>query len=243
MINCACMTNQGGRAYNEDTVAAFSKRKMHCFVLADGLGGHGHGKDASLYVSEIVKNMFLRDFDGSNVEEFIKEAFETAQKRLLEEQIRLNLTKSMKTTLVIAIVVKGKVTWGHIGDSRLYLFGKNKLLQRTRDHSVPQYLALNGEIEEKDIRFHPDRNVLLSVMGTEWEKPRYEINSKKVSMRNKSLLLCSDGFWEYINEDEMVQCLKRTRDVKDWLTIMKDIVSNNGKDQNADNYSAICVKG
>lgn len=68
-----------------------------------------------------------------------------------------------------------KVQWGHVGDSRLYAFAKNKVKLRTLDHSVPQMLVFAREIKEKQIRNHPDRNRLLRVMGIEWEKPMYEL--------------------------------------------------------------------
>ena len=79
---------------------------------------------------------------------------------------------------------------------------------RTIDHSIPQMLALAGEIKEKEIRRHPDRNKLLRVVGTDWENPQYEISEDVEKTGGEAFLLCSDGFWENITEKEMVKCLK-----------------------------------
>lgn len=66
--------------------------------------------------------------------------------------------------------------WGHVGDSRLYYFKNGKIVKRTLDHSVPQMLVARGEIDEKEIRHHPDRNRLVRVMGMEWDEPKYQVS-------------------------------------------------------------------
>lgn len=74
----------------------------------------------------------------------------------------------MKTTMVLLLISGNRAYWGHIGDSRLYYFKKNKMITRTLDHSVPQMLVNTGEIKEKDIRGHEDRSRLLRVVGSPW---------------------------------------------------------------------------
>ena len=102
-------------------------------------------------------------------------------------------------------------------------------------------LVFAGEIKEKDIRFHPDRNRLMKVMGTEWEKPEYELSTLFTRKGKQALLLCSDGFWELIDEKNMKKCLKKASSVQHWLELRLQIVHENGKGKEMDNYSAICV--
>ena len=131
--------------------------------------------------------------------------------------------------------------FAHVGDSRIYHFEKAKYVQRSQDHSVPQMLANRGDIKEKDIRHHEDRSRLLRVMGTEWDSPKYQaVDGIKLTNRS-SFLLCSDGFWELIDEKQMCKLLKKAADPQDWLGKMEEIVLKNGTGTNMDNYSAIAV--
>jgi len=78
-------------------------------------------------------------------------------------------------------------------------------------------------------------------MGVEWETPQYEL-MKPVPMRKcQAFLLCSDGFWELILEEEMCSLLKNSSSPEEWLEEMEKVVLKNGKDKNMDNYSAIAV--
>ena len=112
---------------------------------------------------------------------------------------------------------------------------------RTLDHSIPQMLVMSGEITESEIRNHPDRNILLRVMGAEWDGPAYEL-LKPVPLRKcQAMLLCSDGFWELIDEACMCDCLKKSNSVEEWMAYMSEIVKINGKDKDMDNYTAVAV--
>ena len=77
-------------------------------------------------------------------------------------------------------------------------------------------LVASGEIREKDIRHHEDRNRLLRVMGIPWRKKTYEIAPPIPFDENQAFLLCSDGFWEYIEEAEMAAFLARSATPSGW---------------------------
>ena len=98
-----------------------------------------------------------------------------------------------------------------------------------------------GEIKDKQIRSHPDRNRLLRVMGVEWEKSKYELSEEGALNDGDAFLMCSDGFWEPITEKEMCRLLKKSNSVEDWLNAMQITVKTNGKETNMDNNTAIAV--
>ena len=238
MITYKLLTNQGNRSNNEDSIGSFQLENSYCFVLADGLGGHGKGEVASEFVVGNVISIFG---EKGLQDEFLEKALQDSQDNLLEMQIEANEKNGMKTTAVIFSIDQEKAIWGHVGDSRLYYFEQSKVIKRTLDHSVPQMLCATGEIKDKDIRNHPDRNRLLKVMGIEWDRPKYEISEPVEVKQGQSFLLCSDGFWELIDENKMCSCLKKAKNVEEWILEMEKIVLKNGKNVNMDNYSAIGI--
>lgn len=213
MITYTVFTDRGGREVNEDSARVFEKDGKKCLVLCDGLGGHGKGEVASALVVEAVGQIFnsAQKID----EDFLRSAFQLSQEALIDEQIRQDAKTDMKTTAVAMYIDGNKVQWGHVGDSRLYAFAKNKVKLRTLDHSVPQMLVFAREIKEKQIRNHPDRNRLLRVMGIEWEKPMYELAEQTQLEKYQAFLLCSDGFWELIDEKQMCKLLKNSSTVEE----------------------------
>ena len=102
-------------------------------------------------------------------------------------------------------------------------------------------LVLSGEIPERKIRNHPQRNMLLRVMGIEWETPQYKLSGEKTIEDYQAFLLCSDGFWELITEKEMCKLLKKSSSVTEWLQRMAESVRATGKAKDMDNYTAIAV--
>ena len=255
---------------NEDSVNVAECAGAQMFILADGLGGHGRGDQASRLVVDKMTEVFERScvsLDGSepisvdahseavsvpvpvgalheaDEGNLLAEGFAISQEALTQEQRRLGLDNEMKSTLVCLHIDGDTAQWGHVGDSRLYWFRKNKLIARTLDHSVPQMLVASGEIKEKHIRFHEDRNRLIRVMGMEWNAPKYELSERCEIRREDSFLLCSDGFWEYIDEKDMAKLRKKAdNSAEKWLLSMEEVVLKNGRGHNMDNYSVIGVR-
>jgi len=234
----AIFTNVGGRQINEDSVGVFQNGGNNCYILCDGLGGHGMGDIASSLVVAVFEDQFNKTDDVVN---FLGQTFSAAQDILMAEQKARNAKRKMKTTGVAVIADDRNAYIGHIGDSRGYVFYKNKVKTRTLDHSIPQMLVLSREIKEDQIRNHPDRNTLLRVMGVEWDEAMYELMAPIPLRKCQAFLLCSDGFWELIDEKEMCAQLKKAGSVEEWLRNMIKIVQTNGEGKNMDNYSAIAV--
>lgn len=241
MIEYATVTEIGEKEKNEDAVRVFINQPLstYGFVLADGLGGHGNGDIASNFVSDCVGAAIENTDSFGGV--FLDQCFDTAQEMLMEEKETKGL-HSIKTTMVVLLITDKIAQWGHIGDSRLYHFRDGKQLSRTIDHSVPQMLAISGQIKEKEIRHHPDRSVLLRAMGAEWDTPAYEIAQRHMrTIKGDTFLLCSDGFWEWIEEKTIIKILKKDLSAYDALREMSAEVKTNGAGKGMDNYSAILV--
>jgi len=239
MLTYKQITHIGDREHNEDSVTCIESGGNYCFVVADGLGGHGRGELASQKAVEI----FGQEFEASHESnfDFVNKGFSSAQSEIMALQVAHGDKMGMKTTAVCLSIINGMCQWGHIGDSRLYLFKKNKIILRTLDHSVPQMLALSGDIKDKHISVHPDRNRLLRVLGIEWDSPRYEVSDEAPLADCQAFLLCTDGFWELIQPKLMCRFLKKSSSAEEWLEQMTAEVEKNGQGKNMDNYTAIAV--
>ncbi|MGN0152785.1 MAG: PP2C family protein-serine/threonine phosphatase [Wujia sp.] len=240
MIDSALVTKQGGREQNEDYILHVMHGDAECFILCDGLGGHACGEVASREVAEKVAQIFRDKGDSSS---FLDDAFQAAQTHLLVMQRERNMIDAMKTTLVVLVVTDTLMKWAHIGDSRLYhFFRDNTRYERTRDHSMVQVMCDMGEIKESDIRHHEDRNKLLRVMGAKWGKKSYDKSAFLEREGVHSFALMTDGFWEYVEEQDMLDTLQQTKTAEEWLGRMQLLVENRADMQKIDNYSAICVR-
>lgn len=232
-------TAPGTRLVNEDAIGIFEKNKYHLFVCCDGLGGHGMGDVASQLVVHTFGEVFEQFYDNPDL---LVKAIEISQSSLLLEQKRLNAKNKMKTTAAALYTDGETARIVHIGDTRAYTFYKNRLKGRTLDHSVPQMLVLSRQIKEREIRNHPDRSLVLSVLGSAWEEEApYEISAPIPLKKGHAFLLCTDGFWELIDEKEMCRQLKSSASSAEWLERMSRIVHQNGQGIEMDNNSAIAI--
>lgn len=236
----ALITNCGDRKVNEDTAKVFEGNGCACFVVCDGLGGHGMGDVASALVADVFGNMFSL-YAEADADSFLEKAFNASQDILLAKQKSDGVLNKMKTTAAAVMINDKNVYIGHIGDSRVYVFKDNAVSFQTLDHSFSQMLVFTDEISSDEIRNHPDRNILLKALGNERENDMFEFQLPISTDDCQALLLCSDGFWELINEEEMGNCLASCTDADSWLQSMTQIVRKNGENRNMDNYSAIAI--
>lgn len=235
----AVISQPGSREVNEDSTGIVEGTDAHCFVVADGLGGHGMGDIASRLAVDAFGKVFPQHPEP--LPQRLSAAFLQAQEDILAEQVKSHAQAQMKTTVVALAVTDREVAWGHIGDSRLYSFRWGWCRKRTEDHSVPQMLVHAREIRQRQIRFHPDRNKLLRVLGVAGVEPRFQLSPVYRRRKGQAFLLCSDGFWELILEKEMASCLRQAASPQDWLEKMEKIILARGEGTEMDNLSAIGV--
>lgn len=241
MLDIATLTNQGDREINEDSVGFYQKGSRTLCVLSDGLGGHGKGDFASQLCLKNAGDIFLES--KLYGKELIENIFESTQANLLKQQKLQGSYSQIKSTFVVCIIDGNKISFGHIGDSRLYLFRNKKVNYQTLDHSVPQMLVASGEIKASQIRHHEDRSRLLRAMGCAEEQFRYEIDCTNIDFKpGDTILLCSDGFWEWIKEQKMCHYIFSSDNAQTILDKMEKYILKKGKGKNMDNYSVLLAK-
>ena len=235
-------TNTGDHKPNEDYTDFIEKNDIVCAIVADGLGGHGSGEVASKTAVEAALAWFSSNPEISK--QCVEGCFSAAYYALKSKADEDNQLMDMKTTMAVFISDGNQYVRGHIGDTRIYIFSDSKVLLQSSDHSVPQSLVISGELKTSEIRHHEDRNKLFRVLETS-DMPKAEIQEVKVlPNRAKGVLLCTDGFWEYILEQEMIGYLSKYKSCSVWVTKMAEHVRNTGSkntSRNMDNYTCLGI--
>ncbi len=238
-IKIAIMSEKGGRKHNEDYCAYGEKGNYFCAVLADGLGGHTGGDFASKFAAEGILEAF-KESPGMSREKVADYLYYAKQFIQKHKSVELKYF-SVKTTLVIFITDFEKAVWAHVGDSRLYHFLHNQLVYQTKDHSVPQIMANAGEITAEQIRSHEDRNRLTKVFDEKTDI-RFEFIKQTYKLKSGDVfLLCSDGLWEYVHENDMEEYLKNSEGLAEWLKLMEKNILKKAEEGH-DNYSAVGIE-
>ena len=206
-------TNQGGRAHNEDSLRWNCDGARGVFVLADGLGGHACGQVASRLAVDALCPEALDPLPGK---EELLERFQAANTRILEQQAQPG-QEDMRTTAVALSLGESGAAWAHIGDSRLYRFSDGALSCLTRDHSVTYMNYLGGEISYMDVYHDDDRSSLLRVLG---RAPCHPEGGEGPVQAGDAFLLCSDGFWEFVYNEEMLVDWLKSSSPEQWARRM-----------------------
>ena len=230
-LDFAFYSDVGGRANNEDAFLAKKISNGYLFIVADGLGGHGDGEVASYSVVNSIKEYMM-----NNNSENVTDAICVANQAVLDLQEKHS--SKMKTTVALAYVTETKTVIAHVGDSRVYAFKNGRVVHQTVDHSASQLAVSVGEIRPEDIRHHVDRNVLLRALGAN-DNVKVEITEIRTDSFD-ALLLCSDGFWEYVLENEMESELLTSKAADKWLYKLRSIQLKRAPER-CDNNTAIAV--
>lgn len=232
------LSEPGGRQTNEDYASFYLARGMGCYALADGLGGHRGGQVAAQTVIESVLSSF-RAAPGVSFA-YLDSYLRKAAQALDEIKLSKGGASSFKTTLVVLLTGAGQALWAHLGDSRLYHFRAGRISHQTKDHSVPQCLADSGSISHEMIRFHEDRHRLLASFESDNFNKVVYVKEELLLQPGDSFLLCSDGFWEHVLEEEMAADLKEAVSAENWLKKMTRRLEGRVSG-NHDNYTALAV--
>ena len=205
-------TNQGGRSYNEDSVGSKICENSGLFVVADGLGGHQFGEVASA----CVRDTLLENFQPmkENRKEWLVDRIAEANRRVLAKQQERNSV--LKSTVVALAIDEMQAVWANVGDSRLYYLHDSAIYSYTEDHSVSYKKYKAGEITREQICMDEDQSRLLRSIGSE-DRNEPDVRSCDVPLEpGDAFLLCSDGVWEYLKDEEILIDLLKAKNAKEW---------------------------
>ncbi len=199
------------RAHNEDAWAwhQLTPRAL-LYVVADGMGGHRQGDVAAKLAVEAVTETLTSEITDEGLEpRALRALLEAAVQRAnaVVYETRRARSVDMGTTLTVAVLVDGRHLFvAHVGDSRAYLSRERALTRLTRDHTVAEDLARDGQIPPEAVATHKSRNILTQAIGGEPEVEEVDLNHVQVRPGDR-VLLCSDGLYGDVPEEEIARGL------------------------------------
>ncbi len=239
-IEIVTLSRQGGRDYNEDAYGHWNDDRYVLCVVADGAGGHGGGDVASA----VVRGSVLAGFAANPGVDagLLRRLLEQANLDVVARQAEGGKLAAMRSTVVLAALdlQARQIVLAHSGDSRAYLFRGGQLATRTVDHSLVQQMVAGGMLDEEGARLHPQRNMLLSALGSIESAPEIAVSDALSLQVGDVLLLCTDGLWEPLGDERLRETLAASRDPSQWIDKLDSQVKANAKPGH-DNYTALAL--
>ena len=239
------------REHNEDALFALTTTlasngdscPLGLYIVADGMGGHEHGEIASDLVvrsiaSQIVRKvlMVFLALQPTSPEESIQEILKSSV--LEAHQLILKEAPKSGSTLTAILILDKQLSIAHVGDSRAYEISPDGAMEAlTRDHSLVMRMIELGQITEEEASVHPQRNVLYRAIG-QGEPFNPDIYTQPLPDAGY-ILLCSDGLWGVVSEDEILRLIKFAPDPQVASQLLIDAANAAG---GPDNISAILVR-
>lgn len=207
------------------------------FVVADGMGGHAGGQEASRLATEAICTYLDTHWDSTILsQDLLEKALLEANHAILEDQRQNPERADMGTTAVVVIFRDEQPMCAHIGDSRLYRLRGAKLEQITEDHTWVARAMRLGEITSDQARSHPLRHVLAQCLGRD-DLRQIEVGSLNVQPGDR-LLLCSDGLTEELSDQLIANHLKSIRACEKAATALINAAKDHG---GRDNITVVIV--
>lgn len=219
------------REINQDYVFATDEtigNLPNLLVVADGMGGHRAGDFASRFTVEVLAEE-VQSSKETHPEQILGNAIQTANERLMEEAAKDSRLEGMGTTLVAATILDHVLYFANVGDSRLYLINK-EIRQLSKDHSMVEEMVRLGGLTEEEAKHHPDKNIITRAMGV---KDKVEPDFFEYRLKGgDTILMCSDGLTNMVDDDEIFQIVKSARDIVEAVETLIQRANENGGSDN-----------
>jgi protein phosphatase len=249
IVGCAQSVGKQ-RDHNEDALftlttnlaSSQSQIPMGLYVVADGMGGHKHGEIASgiavrSFGTQIIHKVFMSLLShkpsppDESIQEIMQYGVQEAHRMIIKE------APGAGTTLTSVFILGEQMTIAHIGDSRVYHVAEDGSTQvLTRDHSLVMRMIELGQLTADEAAVHPQRNVLYRALG-QGEPSDPDISTSRLP-KSGYLLVCSDGLWGVVDEDEIVRLVTSSSSPQDACQKLIEAANEAG---GPDNITAILV--
>ena len=249
-IQTGVSTNIGKRNHQQDAAMvendyAYTDTSKMIAILCDGMGGLAGGEIASNLCANTLYKEFHEVDVTDNVAGFYKAAIQKVDRLVKELEDADHKPLGAGTTLASIIVIKDKLYWASVGDSRIYLIRDNEIAQITIDHNYSLILdqkVREGSITKEEADSHPKREALISFIGMGGVR-HIDLNPNPFQLRNEDyIMICSDGLYRSLSEEEMKDVIVNTQQN---VTATADALVNRAiqkRFKNQDNTTVVLVQ-
>lgn len=243
-MNCFGFTDTGNiRQNNEDSfiIKEFGKNLIAA-VVADGMGGHKGGVEASSFASSEIMNTIEKNsesfikYTDIQKQKFLKNAVVKVNKALYKKSKEDQTLSGMGTTLVVCIIYNNSYYVANVGDSRLYVISDD-IKQITKDHSFVNELLDMGAISIEQAKNHPNKNVITRAVGTE-ESVEADTYTGSINKKD-AILICTDGLTNMVDDNTILTVVK---DIKSPQKVTEKLVMLAKENGGTDNITAVVIK-
>jgi len=233
------------RTVDEDSILAADlsfgvnseSSKFLLLAVADGMGGHAKGEEASKIALNAIARAVIPDLlNNTPFTKILEKGIQNANQDILDYTAENPEASGMGTTSVCAVVKDNQIHLANVGDSRAYRVSDDEICRVTKDHSYVQALIDEDEITEEQAREHPRKNEITRAVGI---MPSIEVDTMKLTLdSDESLLLCCDGVIAHLSDDDIHKII---RDSADPQTACQEIVDMANERGGSDNISLIIL--
>jgi PPM family protein phosphatase len=213
---------------------ASENKKLRLFAVADGIGGHSCGDQASAMACRELKRFLSKLFSGTDAQSYVKQLDDRIHD--IDSFIRSVGSKDpecehMGTTLSALLMVEDFGVMAHVGDSRIYRLRNGHLKQLTSDHTFVQEMIDEGELSAEAAATHPLRNVLTRAVGTQVLLEQVETRVLELALGDR-FLISTDGLHKMISTDEIAETLINMENPKQAAEKLLQLALANGGEDN-----------
>src|SRR5579862_865049 len=201
-VGCQRENNEDRFSYWEpDSDEEFS-RKGRLAVVADGMGGHEGGQEASRIAVEAIEETYAEATEG-DPQTLLVTGFRIAHERIQDYATVHPELHGMGTTASAIAILDRRLYYAHVGDSRLYRVRAGAISRLTHDHSYVGRLVESGLLTAEEAEIHPQRHILTAALGAGTEVTP-EVPAQPITLQTgDTLILCTDGMWSLLTDAEI----------------------------------------
>ncbi len=238
------------------------------FIVADGMGGYQAGEVASRLAVDSIREMLNPLFAPSDAHETValspssspeggnktkrlpesrevarindklKQAINQANDVIVNYGKKVKEARGLGSTVTVVVILGSSAYVANVGDSRTYLLRNGKLRAITKDHSLVARLVDAGHITPDQVYDHPQRNLIYRSLGAGHNTVEVDVFYQTLEPGDM-LLLCCDGLWEMVREDELTQILGSNEPLE---TICQELINAANRGGGEDNITAVVVR-
>jgi len=233
------------RTIDEDSILAADlsfginseSEKFLLLAVADGMGGHAKGEEASkIALNTLTKTIIPELFGNVSFTDLLENGIKNANQEILEYTVKNPESSGMGTTTVCALVKGNNIHLANVGDSRAYVISDDEIRRVTKDHSYVQSLIDEGQITEEEARDHPQKNVITKAVGI---MESVEPDTMKLTLDDdESLLLCCDGVIAHLTDEDIHKIICNENNPQNACQQIVDLANQRG---GSDNISLIIL--